>query len=96
VKHDLQLLQIANQIPVRGDLLTNSYFAEYFRLNPTMVSFAEQAPYTRGIDAVSDLKEVFDGISQEYEACSVFNKKTPREAVRDAVDRTRVIMDWNK
>ena len=94
--HDLALLQIANQIPIRGDLLTNPLFAEYFRQNPLMVSFAKQAPYTRGMDAVPDLKEIFDELSQEYEACAVYGKKTPAEAVHDAAVRANVIMEWNK
>ena len=95
-EHDLLLLQIANQIPIRGDLPVNPAFTEYFRQNPKMVSFAQQAPYTRGMDVAPDLKEIFDEISQEYEACSVYGKKTPAEATHDAVARTRVIVDWNK
>lgn len=95
-EHDLWLLQLANQIPIRGDLLTNIRFEEYFRQNPVMVSFAKQAPYTRGVDAAPDLKEIFDEISQEYEACAVYGKKTPSEATHDAVARTKVIVDWNK
>ena len=51
-EHDLALLQVANQIAIRGDLLTNPLFAEYFKQNPLMVRFAKQAPYTRGMDAV--------------------------------------------
>jgi multiple sugar transport system substrate-binding protein len=95
-QHDLLLLKIANQLPVRGDLLTNKLFAEYFRENPLMVKFAEEVPYTRGDDPAPDLKEILDGISQEYEACAVYSKKTPAEAIHDAVKRTKLIVDWNK
>ncbi len=95
-EHDLMLLRICSQIPVRGDLLKNPLFAEYFRYNPIMVHFAEQAPYTRGMDAVPDLKEIFDALSQEYEACAVYGKLTPADAVRDAAHRARSIMEWNQ
>jgi multiple sugar transport system substrate-binding protein len=54
-----------------------------------MVKFAEQAPYTRGVDGASDLKEIFDGISQEYEACAVFGLKRPEQAVKDAAERQK-------
>ncbi|MBF8296418.1 MAG: multiple sugar transport system substrate-binding protein [Bacteroidetes bacterium] len=95
-EHDLLLLQIANQIPVRGDLLTNRLFAAYFSQNPSMVKFAEQTVYTRGMDTVPDLKEIFDAISQDYEACAVYGRKSPAEAVRDAAARSRSIIEWNQ
>jgi len=95
-KHDAALLEITDQIPIRGDLLSNPTFADYFQRKPVMVVFAQQAPYTRGMDSAPDLKEIFDAISQEYEACAVFSRKTPAEAIHDAVDRTKVIAEWNK
>ena len=95
-EHDLLMLEICNQIPVRGDLLTDSLFAGYFRRNPLMVRFAEQAVFTRGMDAVPDLKEIFDTISQQYEICAVYGEKSPREAVRDAAQHARLIIEWNR
>jgi len=95
-EHDLLLLQIANQIPLRGDLLTNELFASYFRQNHAMVTFAEQAVYTRGMDSAPDLKEIFDVISQEYEAGAVYGRKSPHTAVQDAARRARMIIRWNQ
>jgi multiple sugar transport system substrate-binding protein len=94
--HDLLLLEICNQIPIRSDLLTDSLFADYFRRNPIMVSFAQQAPFTRGMDAAPDLKEIFDAISQEYEVCAVYGRKSPADAIRDAARRTQLIVEWNQ
>lgn len=93
---DRLLLKITDQIPVRGDLLTNPLFAQYFRENPEMVKFASQAIYTRSIDSGPDLKEILDAISQEYEACAVYGRLTPEEAVRDAVNRATMIVEWNR
>ncbi len=95
-QHDRLLLKIASQIPIRGDLLTNPMFADFFRENPNMVKFAEQAPYTRGMDPVPDLKEIFDALAQAYEACAVFGKITPADAVRQAARRTQLIVEWNQ
>ncbi|MEW6509868.1 MAG: extracellular solute-binding protein [Bacteroidota bacterium] len=94
--HDRLLLELCNQIPVRGDLLENPVFAEYFRGNPLMVTFAEQSLHSRSVDAAPDLKEILDGISQEYEMCAVYGKKSPAEAVRDAVRRAEMIIRWNQ
>lgn len=95
-EHDLLLLNLADQIPVRGDLLTNPLFGGYFRVKPVMKRFAEQAPYTRGMDAAPDLKEIFDAISQAYERCAVYGRVTPAEAVHDAARHTRLIVEWNQ
>ncbi len=95
-KNDLRLLEITNQMPVRGDLVKNPLFSVYFKSNPTMVSFAEQAVYTRSTYTGPDLKEILDAISQDYEACAVYGRMTPTEAAKDAMKRTTMIVDWNK
>ncbi|HUI11358.1 MAG TPA: extracellular solute-binding protein [Bacteroidota bacterium] len=95
-RHDLLLLSICDQIPVRGDLLANPLFAQYFRDNPAMVQFAHQALYTRSTDAVPDLKEIFDAIAQEYEACAVYGRVAAPLALRDAVRRSDMIMEWDR
>ena len=83
-KNDFQLLKITSQFPRRKDLLTDSLFVDYFEKNPKQRVFAEQAQYIRGTDASSVLKEVFDIISQEYEACIIYGTKSPEEAIKDA------------
>ena len=61
-----------------------------------MVRFAEQAVYTRSMDDAPDLKEIFDAISQQYEACAVYGRKSPEDAVRDAAKQAEMIIEWNK
>ncbi len=95
-KHDLLLLKITAQIPIRGDLLGNPLFADYFQGNPIMRKFAEQAVYTRGMDTAPDLKEIFDAISQQYEQCAVYGRKSPADAVRDAAKQAELIVTWDK
>lgn len=91
-KGDLLFLKITNQIPRRKDLLTNSVFIDYFDKNPLMRPFAEQSKYVRGPDSSPVLKEVFDAISQEYEACVVYGKKSPEQAVNDAANAAALIL----
>ena len=59
--------------------------------NPKMKVFADQSEYVRGTDASPVLKEIFDLISQQYEACVVYGKKTPREAITDAADAVNLL-----
>lgn len=95
-EHDLLLLEIANQIPVRGDLLTNPLFTDFFNENPDMVLFADQAVYTRSVDEVADIKEILDALSQEYEAAVVYGRRSPAEAIQRAARRAELIIEWNK
>lgn len=83
-KNDLKFLEIANQLPRRKEIYENKLFSNYFLKNPKMKSFALQAKYVKGTDQSPVLKEVFDLISQEYEACVIYGKKSPEEALMDA------------
>lgn len=91
-RQDLALLQTASQLPIRRDLLNDSLYLPYFKANPRMVHFAEQAPRTLGVDNAPELREVFDAISQEFEACCVLGRRTPEEAVHRAAERARQIL----
>jgi multiple sugar transport system substrate-binding protein len=88
---DLKLLEITNQLPRRKNLNKDPFFTSYFTKNPKMQIFAEQSKYVKGTDASPVLKEVFDLISQEYEACVVYGKKTPEQAIKDASDAVNLL-----
>jgi multiple sugar transport system substrate-binding protein len=90
-ENDLELLKITNQLPRRKNLDTDSYFAEYFNDNPKMIPFGKQAKYVKGTDTALYLKEVFDLISQEYEASVVYGVKTPEEALIDAENAVNLL-----
>jgi hypothetical protein len=84
---------LTNQLPIRGRLLEEQTYADYFRRNPKMVQFATQLMSARSIDSIAELKEVFDIIAQEVEASAVFGLKTPEQAVHDAARRSQQILD---
>ena len=92
-KNDYRLLELATQLPVRKDLLTDSLFLNYFEANPRMLPFAEQLQYVRGVDQSPVMKEIFDAISQEYEAAVLYQTKTPEQAIHDIARRVRLILE---
>jgi len=92
-KNDLLLLELTSQLPIRGELLVDPTFADYFKRNPRMVQFAEQLLTARSIDSVAELKEIFDTIAQEVESSVVFGLKSPEQSVQDAARRSQQILN---
>jgi len=90
-ENDLLFLEVTNQLPRRSDLLENVNFDSYFERNPMMRTFAKQAKHVRGTDQTPVLKEVFDLISQEYEACVIYDRKSPEQAIEDAAKAVNLL-----
>ncbi|GAB4373725.1 MAG: extracellular solute-binding protein [Calditrichia bacterium] len=91
-ENDLKFLKITNQLPRRKGMLNDSLFASYFQQNPKMIPFARQAEFIRGTDVSPVLKEIFDAISREYEACVIYGVKSPKEAIADAARASRLLL----
>jgi multiple sugar transport system substrate-binding protein len=91
-ENDLLMLKTTAQLPRRKDLTQSTGFLEYFSDHPQMMTFARQARYVRGTDNSPVLKEIFDAISQQYEACVVYGKKSPEEAINDAAKAASLII----
>lgn len=89
---DLQLLEITGQLPRRKNLEADNYYTDYFNRNPMMLPFAREIPFAKGIDNSEVIVEVLDIISQEYEACVVYGKKTPEKAIQDAEAAVNVLL----
>jgi multiple sugar transport system substrate-binding protein len=81
---DLEFLKNTNQLPRRKNLDSLPSFNQYFDTHPKMKTFADQSKFVRGSDVSVSMVEVFDIISQEYEACVIYQKKTPQQAIIDA------------
>jgi len=88
---DLAFLKLSSQIPPRKDLTTNPKFIEAFKQNEKLEPFAEQARYIRGVDNNEVIKEVFDIITQEYQASVIYGVKTPEEALENAEKAVNVL-----
>ena len=93
---DLLLLEYATQIPIRSDILTDAFFADYFAANPMVADFAGLVPNARGVGHLRAFPEIMDALAQQFEAASVFGVISPQEGTRKAVDRIRAIEDWNQ
>ena len=89
---DLQLMELTGQFPRRQNVDTDPYFAGFLTKNPRLVPFAQQTRYIKGVDNSEVIVEIFDIISQEYEACVIFNKKTPEAAIADAAKAVDVLL----
>ncbi len=89
---DLQLMEITGQLPRRKGIESDPFYTTFFQKNPMLLPFAKQVKYTRGIDNSDVIVEVLDIISQEYEACVVYGKKTPEKAIEDAEKAVNVLL----
>ncbi len=89
---DLQLLTLTGQLPRRNNLDSDSFYSKYFRDNPMMLPFAKEVPYVKGFDNCDVIVEVLDIISQEYEACVVYGKKTPQQSIADAEADVNILL----
>lgn len=95
-KADFKLLTFAKQIPMRKNLLSDPEFTQFFKDNPKLAKFAEQAAFTRGVDSVRDFKEVLDAVGRYYEKSSVYGVISPEQATQEMMEAIRVIREWNK
>jgi multiple sugar transport system substrate-binding protein len=93
---DLAFLRETSQLPRRKNLLQDTFFAAYFQSHPFMQKMASQAKYIRGADHSESLIEVFDILSQEYEACVLYQRKSPEQAIADAERAVNVLLRVKK
>jgi multiple sugar transport system substrate-binding protein len=92
-ENDIKLLEITTQLPRRKKMIEIKRFVDYFDKNPKLKPFAIQADHVRGTDVCAQLKEIFDVISQEYEACVIYGMKTPEKAIDDAAKAAQIILN---
>lgn len=89
---DLSLLETTGQFPRRKNLSSDPYFSGFLAANPQLEVFAKQVDYIKGVDNHELIVEIFDIISQEYEACVIYNKKTPEQALADAEKAVNILI----
>jgi multiple sugar transport system substrate-binding protein len=89
---DLLFLNLSSQLPARKDLTKNPLFIEAFKQNEKLAPFAEQARYIIGVDNNEVIKEIFDIITQEYQASVIYGVKSSEDALRDAAKAVDVLL----
>jgi len=93
---DLEFLKQTRQLPRRKNMEELPAFAEFFRQQPKMTVFARQAAYIKGADVSESLIEVFDILSQEYEACVLYQMKSPEQAIADAEKAVNILLSTGR
>jgi multiple sugar transport system substrate-binding protein len=89
---DLKLLTLTGQLPRRQNMSTSVLFQEYFSTHPQIIPFINQSKYVYGTDNSELMIEVLSIISDEYEACVVYNKKSPKQALDAAEKAVNILL----
>ena len=91
---DRLLVRMTRQMPLRSGIADDPALADFYAANPAVRPFALAAEATRGVDAVPQLPEVLDAVSQAFER-AVYGAETPREATQSALRRIALIQSWS-
>ena len=70
----------------------SALFQDYFKTHPKIIPFIKQSNYVYGTDNCDLMIEVLSIISDEYEACVVYNKKSPKEALNAAEKAVNILL----
>lgn len=90
---DRMLIEEASQLPYRRALATDPRFRTSLARWPTLATFATYVERTRDIDLDPDVVEIFDVISEAYEAASIYGTVPVRQALARAAAEARKIID---
>lgn len=90
---DRLLIEEASQLPYRRALGSDARFRDVLAQSPVLPIYARQVERTRDIDIDPDIVEIFDLISQAYEAASIYGVIPVREALARAAAEARKIVD---
>ena len=90
---DRLLIEEASQLPYRRALASDARFRDVLAQSPVLPLYARRVERTRDIDIDPDIVEIFDLISQAYEAASIYGVVPVREALARAAAETRKIVD---
>ncbi|MBA2245844.1 MAG: sugar ABC transporter substrate-binding protein [Gemmatimonadetes bacterium] len=90
---DRLLIEEASQLPYRRGLAADARFAASLAQSPVLPIFAGQIERTRDLDIDPDIVEIFDLISEAYEAAAIYGVVPVQEALARAAAEARKIVD---
>ena len=90
---DRLLIEEASQLPYRRGLASDARFTAALRKWPTLPSYAMQVERVRDLDLDPDIVEIFDLISEAYEASGIYGIVPVQEALTRAAAEARKIID---
>ncbi len=89
---DRLLIEEAAQLPYRRALASDGRFAAALTRWPTLEAYAARADRSRDIDVDPDIVEIFDILSEAYEAAAIYGTVPPEQAVREAAEEVRAVL----
>lgn len=92
VDADRLLVETTAQLPYRRGLARDARFASAFARWHGLDRIAERVEHVRDVDVSPDLVEVFDILSEAYEASAVYDRVAPREAIAAAARESRAVL----
>jgi multiple sugar transport system substrate-binding protein len=89
---DRLMIEDASQLPYRRGLASDRRFAASIARWPTLSTYATHIERTRDLDIDPDIVEIFDLISEAYEAAGIYGVVPVRQAVSGAAAEARKIV----
>ena len=90
---DRLLIEEASQLPYRRALTSDPRFATALARWPTLATYATYVERTRDLDIDPDVVEIFDLLSDAYEAGAIYGTMPVRQALAIAASEARKIVD---
>ncbi len=90
---DRLLIEEASQLPYRRGLASDVRFAASLARSPALPFYASLVEHTRDIDLDPDIVEIFDLLSEAYEAAGIYGVTPVKQALRNAAAEARKIID---
>ena len=89
---DRLLIEEASQLPYRRSLASDPRFTKSLARWPTLATYATFVEHTRDLDLDPDVVEIFDSISEAYEASAIYGIVPVREALDKAAAEARAML----
>ena len=89
---DRLMIEEASQLPYRRGLVSDPRFRTSLERWPTLSTYASHIERTRDLDLDPDIVEIFDLVSEAYEAAGIYGVVPVREAVSAAAAEARKIV----
>lgn len=89
---DRLLIEEASQLPYRRGLSSDYRFTKSLSQSPTLPIYATYVERTRDLDIDPDVVEIFDIVSEAYEASGIYGVTPVRKALNSAATEVRKIV----
>jgi multiple sugar transport system substrate-binding protein len=89
---DRLLIEEASQLPYRRGLASDARFITALARSPTLPMYAGLVEHTRDIDLDPDIVEVFDLLSEAYEAAGIYGVTPVKTALTKAATEARKVI----